>query len=112
MSVLAPAQTPPKISIRGLRKQFLVRGRAVEALAGINLDIGSGEFFCIVGPSGCGKTTMLRILAGLESGTAGSIAIAPEPSVSSSPCCSTGCSVCWCHGRTSDVASLTHWPTQ
>ncbi len=60
-----------KIRIRGLRKRFVVRGQPVDALAGIDLDIGGGEFFCIVGPSGCGKTTLLRILAGLETRTAG-----------------------------------------
>jgi NitT/TauT family transport system ATP-binding protein len=63
----------PKIAIRGLRKRFGVQGRAVEALAGIDLDIRSGEFFCIVGPSGCGKTTMLRILAELETPSEGVI---------------------------------------
>jgi NitT/TauT family transport system ATP-binding protein len=68
----------PKISIRGLTKRFAVRGKTVEALAGINLDIRAGEFFCIVGPSGCGKTTLLRIVAGLERRTAGVIQIAPN----------------------------------
>ncbi|MBV9171249.1 MAG: ABC transporter ATP-binding protein [Chloroflexi bacterium] len=62
-----------KIRLRDLRKRFVVRGRPVDALAGINLEIGAGEFFCIVGPSGCGKTTLLRILAGLETESAGSI---------------------------------------
>ena len=32
----------------------------------LNLDIGDGEFVCLVGPSGCGKTTALRMIAGLE----------------------------------------------
>jgi NitT/TauT family transport system ATP-binding protein len=61
-----------------LRKRFVVRGRKVEALAGIDLDIRAGEFFCIVGPSGCGKTTLLRILAGLESKTSGTIEVARD----------------------------------
>ena len=56
----------------------MVQGRPIDALAGIDLDIGAGEFFCIVGPSGCGKTTLLRILAGLETKTAGSIEIARD----------------------------------
>jgi NitT/TauT family transport system ATP-binding protein len=63
----------PKVRIRGVAKRFAVKGRRIDALAGIDLDIGSGEFFCIVGPSGCGKTTLLRILAGLEQQTSGSI---------------------------------------
>lgn len=54
------------VTRRGLRKQFAVKGRVIDALAEINLDVRAGEFFCIVGPSGCGKTTLLRILAGLE----------------------------------------------
>jgi NitT/TauT family transport system ATP-binding protein len=64
---------PRKIVMRGIKKRFAVKGRVVEALAGIDLEIRAGEFFCIVGPSGCGKTTLLRILAGLESKSAGKI---------------------------------------
>jgi NitT/TauT family transport system ATP-binding protein len=67
-----------KVRLRGLTKSFAVRGRRVEALAGIDLDIVSGEFLCIVGPSGCGKTTLLRILAGLEQQTSGTIDVARE----------------------------------
>lgn len=67
-----------KIRLRDIKKRFAVKGRSVEALAGIDLDIASGEFFCIVGPSGCGKTTLLRILAGLETQSAGRIEIAQE----------------------------------
>lgn len=67
-----------KIVVRGLRKRFAVRGRPVEALAGVDVEIRSGEFFCIVGPSGCGKTTLLRILAGLETRSAGSIEVLRE----------------------------------
>ncbi len=72
-----------KISIRGLRKHFGVIGRHVDALAGIDLDIRPGEFFCIVGPSGCGKTTMLRILAELEAPSAGYIDIRRDNNVAS-----------------------------
>jgi NitT/TauT family transport system ATP-binding protein len=68
------------VRLRGLTKTFFVKGRRVEALAGIDLDIRAGEFFCIVGPSGCGKTTMLRILAGLEHQTAGNIEVARDAS--------------------------------
>jgi NitT/TauT family transport system ATP-binding protein len=70
-----------KVRLRGLTKCFFVRGRQVDALAGIDLDIRAGEFLCIVGPSGCGKTTLLRILAGLEQQTAGTIDISRENSV-------------------------------
>ena len=74
----------PKIVMRGVRKRFTVGRRSIDALAGIDLDIAAGEFFCIVGPSGCGKTTLLRILAGLESKTAGRIEIRHEDTTASS----------------------------
>ena len=74
------ASTQVKIRLREVRKHFVVRGRTVDAVAGIDLDIGAGEFLCIVGPSGCGKTTLLRILAGLETKTSGSIEIARDGS--------------------------------
>lgn len=73
-----PSGVPNKIVIRGLKKRFAVGGRAFDALAGIDLEIRAGEFFCIVGPSGCGKTTLLRILAGLETKSAGKIEIARD----------------------------------
>jgi len=64
-----------KIRLHGVQKYFAVRGRRVDALAAIECEIRAGEFFCIVGPSGCGKTTLLRILAGLETRSAGRIEI-------------------------------------
>jgi NitT/TauT family transport system ATP-binding protein len=64
-----------KVRLRGLAKSFSVKGRRIDALAGIDLDILVGEFLCVVGPSGCGKTTLLRILAGLEQQTSGSIEV-------------------------------------
>ena len=63
--------TRPAIRIRELRKQF----GALVAIDDVSVDIGHGEFFMIVGPSGCGKTTLLRILAGLDSVTSGTIEI-------------------------------------
>ncbi|WP_108482693.1 ABC transporter ATP-binding protein [Oceaniglobus ichthyenteri] len=47
----------------------------VEVLHGINLDVGDGEFVVFVGPSGCGKSTTLRMIAGLEEVTGGTIEI-------------------------------------
>ena len=69
------ASAPVKIMLRGIKKRFSVGGLQIDALAGIDLDINVGEFFCIVGPSGCGKTTLLRILAGLERKTSGRIEV-------------------------------------
>jgi spermidine/putrescine transport system ATP-binding protein len=45
----------------------------VVAVAGIDLDISSGEFFSLLGPSGCGKTTTLRLIGGFERPTSGRI---------------------------------------
>ena len=59
------------IAIRGVRKSF---GR-VETVHGLDLAFAAGEFVVILGPSGCGKSTLLRMIAGLESVTAGEIAI-------------------------------------
>ncbi|NDU75058.1 ATP-binding cassette domain-containing protein [Actinomadura sp. DSM 109109] len=57
------------VRIRDLRKTF----GPVEAVAGVDLDIGDGEFFSMLGPSGSGKTTVLRLIAGFEQPTSGTI---------------------------------------
>ena len=63
-----------KIVVRDLTKVFESRkATTTQALAGVSLDISDGEFLCIVGPSGCGKTTLLRIMAKLETPSAGSV---------------------------------------
>jgi len=68
------------IQINGLEKRFQTRANEpVNALTGVNLNIRNGEFICIVGPSGCGKTTLMRILAGLERSSAGTVTIEREP---------------------------------
>jgi putative spermidine/putrescine transport system ATP-binding protein len=59
----------PAVSLRGLRKSF----GTVEAVAGVDLDIADGEFFAVLGPSGSGKTTILRVIAGFEQPTAGTV---------------------------------------
>src|SRR3982751_178979 len=48
---------------------------AVRAVDGVDLDIAAGEFFAMLGPSGSGKTTCLRLIAGFEQPTSGSIEI-------------------------------------
>ncbi|HOI58870.1 MAG: ABC transporter ATP-binding protein [Methanoculleus sp.] len=64
------------VTIRNLGKAFPKEdGTMTQALEGVNLDIRDEEFICLVGPSGCGKTTLLRIIAGLETATTGSVIV-------------------------------------
>jgi len=59
------------VTLVNVRKTF----GCVDVVKGLNLDIAEGEFLVLLGPSGCGKTTALRMIAGLESVTSGTIAI-------------------------------------
>ncbi|HZZ93111.1 MAG TPA: sn-glycerol-3-phosphate import ATP-binding protein UgpC [Usitatibacter sp.] len=61
-----------EIRLSGVRKSYLKN----EVIHGVDVDIADGEFIVIVGPSGCGKSTVLRMIAGLETITAGEISIA------------------------------------
>lgn len=57
------------LKITGLQKSY----DQTEVLTDINLDIKHGEFLTLLGPSGCGKTTLLRLIAGFEQPSAGTI---------------------------------------
>ena len=61
----------PAVEIRGITKRF----DDVVAVDAIDMQIADGEFFAMLGPSGCGKTTTLRMIAGLEFPTEGSLKI-------------------------------------
>src|SRR5438094_2946433 len=69
---------PVDIEAHGLAKVFVTRGERLNALLDVSFTVQRGEFFAIVGPSGCGKTTLLRILAGVESRTTGSLRLDEE----------------------------------
>ena len=60
------------ISARALQKTYPGQP-PVHALAGVDIDINDNEFFTLLGPSGCGKTTLLRLIAGFEHPTAGTL---------------------------------------
>ena len=59
------------LRLQGVEKRFGL----VEAIKGVDIEAGKGEFVVFVGPSGCGKSTLLRIIAGLEELTSGAIFI-------------------------------------
>jgi putative spermidine/putrescine transport system ATP-binding protein len=65
--------TDVSVSLRGLYKTFGSGAGAVRAVDGVDLDIFDGEFLTLLGPSGSGKTTVLRMIAGFELPTAGSV---------------------------------------
>src|SRR5271170_2624078 len=56
-----------------LEKVTKVYSNGYEAVNGLDLEIDDGEFMVVVGPSGCGKTTVLRMIAGLEDITSGTV---------------------------------------
>jgi putative spermidine/putrescine transport system ATP-binding protein len=68
----APAPSQSDIALRGVCKTF----SSVVAVDNLDLDIARGEFFALLGPSGSGKTTVLRLIAGFETPTAGRIELA------------------------------------
>ena len=63
----------PHIAISGLSKVYESQSGAVAALRDISIAIAKGEFVTLLGPSGCGKTTLLRIIAGLDTPSAGEV---------------------------------------
>ena len=63
------------VRFEGVSKRF----GATTAVDDLNLTVRQGEFFSLLGPSGCGKTTTLRMVAGFEQPTEGSIFLDDEP---------------------------------
>ena len=73
MSISAVSNSPAGVSLRHVRKVYAAGAKA--AVDDFNLDVAPGEFVVFVGPSGCGKSTTLRMIAGLELPTDGTIFI-------------------------------------
>ena len=63
------SDAPVAVELDGVRKRY----GETTAVDGVDLAVREGEFFTLVGPSGCGKTTLLRLVAGFESPTAGTV---------------------------------------
>ena len=67
------------IRLEGVSKRFTQNGHGVEVLRDVSLEIGDGEFVCLLGPSGCGKSTLLYLIAGLERPTSGRVLVDGQP---------------------------------
>lgn len=63
------------IRVRGLTRTYQVGGADVHALRGVDLDVAAGDFVGLVGVSGSGKSTMLHLIGGLDTPTAGSVEV-------------------------------------
>jgi len=69
----APGGGPSLLSTSKLVKVYRADGVAVEAIRGVDIELGIGEFVAVMGPSGSGKSTLLHVLGGLEPATSGEI---------------------------------------
>jgi spermidine/putrescine transport system ATP-binding protein len=65
----------PAIELHGVVKEFRSHGEVVAAVKGVDVAIAEGEFFSLLGPSGCGKTTTMRMVAGFEEPTSGTVSL-------------------------------------
>ncbi|MDA0565469.1 ABC transporter ATP-binding protein [Streptomonospora sp. S1-112] len=63
----------PAISLERISKTYRSGGEAVAAVRELDLRVEKGEFFSLLGPSGCGKTTTMRVIAGFEDPTTGTV---------------------------------------
>lgn len=74
------AARPAAVEVRGVSRVFRSRRSEVTALDDVSLTVAAGEFVSLIGPSGCGKSTLLRLVADLDSPTAGDIRVFGKPS--------------------------------
>jgi NitT/TauT family transport system ATP-binding protein len=68
----------PHIVIQQVSKTYASRRGDVLALNDVSFEIAKGEFITLLGPSGCGKTTLLRMVAGLDTATSGTLTLAGQ----------------------------------
>ncbi len=74
-----PQQGSPLVELVGATVEFRTpEGGTLQALAGVDLRLGTGQVTCLVGPSGCGKTTVLNVVAGFVPLSRGTVRIAGE----------------------------------
>ena len=71
--------TTSAVSLRDASKRFSVKSDWREAVRSVSLDLQCGDFVSIVGPTGCGKTTLLKMIAGFEQPSTGSVLVFGRP---------------------------------
>jgi NitT/TauT family transport system ATP-binding protein len=76
-----PLSPLPVVALRSVSKVYGHGDAAVHALDDVSLDVAPGELVCLVGASGCGKTTLLNLVAGLDSPTAGRVDVTGTPAL-------------------------------
>jgi ABC-type nitrate/sulfonate/bicarbonate transport system ATPase subunit len=75
---LSAATAKTKLRVDGVNMSFDRGGQRLQVLDDINLEVGEGEFLCLLGPSGCGKSTLLNTMAGFLTPTSGEITVDGE----------------------------------
>ena len=78
-SLPQPAARRAKLRADGISMAFERDGDSISVLEDISLEVGEGEFVCLLGPSGCGKSTILNVMAGFIAPTSGQVSIDGEP---------------------------------
>ncbi len=70
------------VSVRGAVKEYALGAVKVQALRGVDLEVGEGEFLSIAGPSGSGKTTLLNLIGCVDTATSGVVQVAGKDTAS------------------------------
>jgi putative ABC transport system ATP-binding protein len=63
------------VKVRNVQKHFTRGGERIDVLAGVNLDVPTGDFLALMGPSGSGKTTLLNLMGGLDAPSGGEVEV-------------------------------------